>query len=397
MRLAEFILHDMENILGEWDAFASAHIPTAARMTPEAVRDHAKQILKAVAKDLSTSQSKRAQADKSKGLAPEKNGESETAAETHAVLRAKSGFDINELVAEYRALRASVLRRWMEAYRSDDLSLRDVVRFNEAIDQAIAESIEYFTAQVDRARNMVLAMLSHDMRNPLSTIAMTASYLTALNAGTDVSTAVSLLSSASIEMTVLLDDMVDLKRTMLGLGISIELADIDLETAFADELELLRAANPGRRLDLEVVGNACGRWDGPRLRRVLRNLVSNAIKYGTPDAPVRTVIAGNASDFRFEVTNSGPTIEQADLDQIFDPFKRCFAEGLGNVNDASLGLGLYIVREVARAHGGDVNVRSAEGVTVFDVLLPRNNERTASCGGVPNQAADQADARADRK
>jgi signal transduction histidine kinase len=71
-------------------------------------------------------------------------------------------------------------------------------------------------------------------------------------------------------MTVLLDDMVDLKRTMLGLDISIELADVDLATVFADELELLRGAHPGRQLELEVVGDARGRWDGPRLRRVLR-------------------------------------------------------------------------------------------------------------------------------
>lgn len=379
MRLAEFILQDMEAILEEWDAFAAAHIPAAARMTPEAVRDHAKQILTTVAKDLSTFQTEQAQSEKSKGLALETSGDPETAAETHAVLRAQKGFDINALVAEYRALRASVLRRWMKAYRPDDLSLEDVVRFNEAIDQAIAESIEYFTAHVDRARNMVLAMLSHDMRNPLSTITMTAAYLDQLNAGDEVSTAASLLDSASKEMTVLLDDMVDLKRTMLDLGINISLADIDLAATFADELELLRAAHPGRRLDLEVVGDAHGCWDGPRLKRVIRNLVANAIKYGAPDSLIRTVIRGGATDLRFEVINSGPTIEQSDLDQIFDPFKRCFTAGQDNASDTSLGLGLFIVREVARAHGGEVNVRSAEGVTVFEVLLPRSNEHSTSC------------------
>ena len=373
MRLGEFILHDMDGILQEWDEFAATHIPAAAKMTPEAVRDHAKQILTVVAKDLSTPQTKQAQADKSKGLAPEKVGDPETAAETHAVLRAGSGFDINELAAEYRALRASVLRRWMEACRSEDLSLEDVVRFNEGIDQAISESIEYFTAQVDRTRNLVLAMLSHDMRNPLAAIALTASYLANLNAGGNVAKAASLLTGASKELMVLLDDMVDLKRIILGLGISIALADVDLATVFADELELLRGAHPGRQLELEVVGDARGRWDGPRLRRVLRNLVSNAIKYGAPDAPVRTVIVGDATDVRFGVTNSGPTIERSALEQIFDPFTRCFAAGLGNVNDASLGLGLFIVREVARAHGGEVAVHSAEGVTVFDVLLPRGH------------------------
>lgn len=373
MRLAEFILHDMDAILLEWDAFAIAHISAAAGMTPEAVRDHAKQILTAVAKDLSTFQTKHAQAEKSKGLARVRNGAAETAAEMHAGLRAANGFDINELVAEYRALRASVLRQWREACRGDVLNLEDVVRFNEAIDQAIAESIASFTAQVDQARNMVLATLSHDMRNPLSTIAMVASYLKDLRVGADISTVLPVLTSATKEMSLLLDDMIDLKRTMLGMGIKIALADIDLATAFANELELLRAAHPDRRLALEVVGNTFGRWDGPRLQRVLRNLVSNAIKYGTQDSPVRTVIDGNATELRIGVTNKGPTIQREDLEHIFDPFKRCCAAEPSKASDTSLGLGLFIVREVARAHGGSVSVRSDDGITLFEVLLPRNN------------------------
>ena len=372
MRLAEFILQDMGGILREWDAFAAAHIPAAAKMSPEAVRDHAKQILTTVAMDLSTPQTKQAQADKSKGLAPEKEGDPQTAAETHAVLRAKSGFDINGLASEYRALRASVLRRWIEASQPNDLNLGDVVRFNEAIDQAIAESIEYFTAEVDRARNLVLTMLSHDMRNPLVAIALTAAYLVKLHAGAEVSKAASLLTCASNEMTTLLDNMVDLNRTMLGLGIKIELADINLETVFADELELLRGANPGRRFELEVVGDMRGRWDGPLLQRVLRNLISNAVTHGTPDTPIRTVLVGTATAVRVAVTNSGPTIEQAALDPIFDPLMRGTATEPGHATDGGLGLGLYIVREIARAHGGEVVVRSAEGVTVFEVLLPRD-------------------------
>lgn len=374
MRLAAFILNDMEAILREWDSFASVHIPAAARMTPEAVRDHAKQILMDVASDLSTAQTKRAQAEKSKGLAPEVIGESETAAETHATMRAESGFDINELAAEYRALRASVLRRWMETCPPDDLSLEDVVRFNEAIDQAISESIEYFNAQVTKARNLVLAMLSHDMRSPLNAISMTASFLKEQSGPVDVSEAASLLSRACNEMTVLLDDMVDLKRTILGLGIQVTLASIDLAKVLGDELELLRVAHPGRRLELEIIGDTHGRWDGPRLRRVLRNLVTNAIKYGTPGEPVQTVLNGSETDVRFEVSNNGPIIDGAALDKIFDPFRRGSTTELGNVTDEGQGLGLFIVREVARAHGGEVDVRSVDGVTAFSVYLPRGIE-----------------------
>ena len=90
------------------------------------------------------------------------------------MLRARSGFDINQLAAEYRALRASVLHLWMEACKPDEISLDDIVRFNEAIDQAIAESIGFYSAQVNQARNLLLGMLGHDLRSPLNTILMTA-------------------------------------------------------------------------------------------------------------------------------------------------------------------------------------------------------------------------------
>src|SRR5687768_297591 len=115
MRLADFILQEMEAILAEFEAFAATLLPAAAGMTSLALRDDAKPMLEAVAKDISTAQTKEAQAEKSKGRAPKLTGAPETAAQAHAVLRARSGFDINQLASEYRALRASVLRLWIDA------------------------------------------------------------------------------------------------------------------------------------------------------------------------------------------------------------------------------------------------------------------------------------------
>jgi len=123
-----------------------------------------------------------------------------------------------------------------------------------------------------------------------------------------------------------------------------------------------------------VAGNTWGRWDGPRLQQLLRNLVSNAIKYGAPDAPVRVVPTGEKADVLFDVRNSGPTIESSLLDQIFHPLKRGPAQGNNYDTDGGLGLGLYIVREVALAHEGEVTVRSERGETVFAVRLPRRDE-----------------------
>jgi signal transduction histidine kinase len=328
MRLADFILQDMQTILGEFEAFAATLLPAAAGMTELALRDHAKPILEAIAKDISTPQTKEAQTEKSKGRAPMLTGAPETAAQTHAVLRARSGFDINQLAAEYRALRASVLRRWIDANEPDDTHLEDIIRFDEAIDQAIVESIGFFSAQMEQARNLLLGMLGHDMRSPLNTIVMTGRYLAALNAGGEVSDAARRLIRSGASMQALLDDLIDFNRTRLGLGIKIELADVDLAAAFADEVEQLRGGHPSRHIEFEVVGNSRGLWDRVRLQQVLRNLVVNAIDYGSPDLPIHVLLAGDQNDIALEVKNRGPAIETANLDQIFDPLKR----GLGRVN-----------------------------------------------------------------
>ncbi len=177
----------MEAILAQWEAFAGTQLPASASMAPPALRDHAEAILLAVAKDLSTFQTKIAQAEKSRGLALQLIDAPETAAQTHAHLRLRSGFDINQLAAEYRALRASVLRLWIDDCQLDLLDLDDMIRFNEAIDQALAESIGLFTAQVDQARNLFLGMLGHDMRSPLHIIQLTAAYLASVEAGENVS------------------------------------------------------------------------------------------------------------------------------------------------------------------------------------------------------------------
>jgi signal transduction histidine kinase len=366
MRFAEFIERDMEAILQEWEEFAATLLPAAASMTPLALRDHAKQILEAVAADMRTAQSERAQVEKSRGQASAIAGSPETAAQTHAILRARSGFDINQLVAEYRALRASALRRWTAAIAIDEHSFEDMVRFNEAIDQAIVESISFFHTQVEQSRNLLLGMLGHDMRSPLNTILMTASYLTALNAGKEVSEAATLLIRSGASMRALLEDLVDFNRTKLGLGLNINVGDIDLAEVLRDEVEQLRGAHTERQIELDIGDSTEGQWDGRRLQQLLRNLVGNALKYGNAATPVRVSLKGDDQCVRLEVANEGQSMDQAALEELFDPLKRGPAQ-----EDGGLGLGLFIVREITRAHGGELTVRCNAKETVFNVMLPR--------------------------
>jgi signal transduction histidine kinase len=118
-----------------------------------------------------------------------------------------------------------------------------------------------------------------------------------------------------------------------------------------------------------------GHWDGGRLKQVLRNLVSNAIAHGSPDTPVRVVLLGEETEVRLTVTNEGPTIDPSAQSQLFDPLKRGLTQTSSHEYNDGLGLGLFIVREVALAHGGRVEVSSdsTEGETTFTVILPRQN------------------------
>jgi signal transduction histidine kinase len=368
MRLGDFILRDMERILAKWEAFAVTRMPAATSMTSLELRDHAQQILEAIVADLSMPQTREAQAAKSMGLAPAPFPARQTAAQTHAVLRAKSGYDIEQLVSEYRALRASVLSMWMDACSPADLHLDDVLRFNEAIDQALAESVAHFNEQVERARNLLLGMLSHDMRTPLQTVQMTAQYLIQLNANAEVSDAARRLINSGDQLRHLIDDLVDFNRTNLGLGINIVPSQVDLGRISAEAVEQLRAAFPDRKVHLNVTGDCQGFWDGGRVQQLLGNLLVNAIHYGEPDAPVRVAVMGDESGVRIEVSNSGPAIGAATLMQLFEPLKRGTAD---KHHPTGLGLGLYIVREIAKAHGGTAEARSDDQETVFTVLLPR--------------------------
>jgi len=371
MRLADFIVRNIEPILVEWEAFAATMRPAARSMDSSALRDHADQILLAVAKDISTPQTTEAQREKSLGHASVAIDATETAAQTHAVLRARHGFDINQLTAEYRALRANVLRLWIDECRPDAPNLDDMIRFNEAIDQALTESVLIFTEQVEQARNLLLGMLGHDMRSPLQTIQLTASYLAALNAGEHVTEAAARLIRSGARMQSLLDDLCDFNRTQLGLGINIAPHDVDLKPVLADVVDELRAANPGRQIALEIDGDLRGRWDEQRMQQLLSNLVINAIKYGSPDGPVQVIAAATDGDVRIEVKNHGEPIDPQTLARIFDPLQRGADQKDKGSSKSGLGLGLYIASEIARARHGGIHAKSDANETAFVVRVPR--------------------------
>jgi signal transduction histidine kinase len=168
-RLGDFIRENIGPILQAWEDFARTIEPPALTMDDEELRDHARQMLLAFAADIDAPQSDRERAAKSKGLG--KRDHEDTAAEAHAEARLLSGYTVVQLVSEYRALRSSVLALWSADTEGDRATrMADMTRFNEAVDQALAESIARYEQMVKRSQNMFLAILGHDLRNLLGSL-----------------------------------------------------------------------------------------------------------------------------------------------------------------------------------------------------------------------------------
>jgi signal transduction histidine kinase len=375
MRLADFILRDMERILAEWETFAATHLPAAATMDSLALRDHAPDILQSIALDLRSSQGLYEPVQKATGRAQMLRDTSHTAAQTHALLRAQVGFSVVQLASEYRALRASVLRLWAEASRhsAPDLIalLEDTRRFNEAIDQALVESIAFFSQEVERSRNLLLAIVGHDLRNPLDTIMVTAHYLSKLRIEGVGPEVIARLSRSGARIKHLLDDLLDYNRATLGNGIPIAVADIDLAEVCALEIDGLQTAHPDRVISFIAKGNLRGVWDAARIQQILSNLLKNALDYGARDAAIEVQATELEREVLLSVRNRGAPIPPATLRNIFEPLRRGAVGHDRPETGSNLGLGLFIAQEIARAHGGTIHVSSDEHETTFTVNLPR--------------------------
>jgi len=169
MRFSEFIKSNREPILAEWEAFARTCLPASGSMDIAALRDHANAMLSAIAADLETPQNGDQQKAKSEGKAPLVLLAPVTAAEEHGACRAESGFLARQMVAEFRALRASIIRLWSkdEGPLTPE-GLEDLTRFNEAIDQLLAESMSRYTADLKDSKETFLGTLRDDLRAPLN-------------------------------------------------------------------------------------------------------------------------------------------------------------------------------------------------------------------------------------
>nr|MCU0259286.1 sensor histidine kinase [Solirubrobacteraceae bacterium] len=374
MTLSEFVLENIEPLLEDWTRFART-VPAARELDVAGLRDHAEAMLRAIAADMLVEQSADQQRSKSEGAA-ERRSAADTAAEMHGSARRRTGFELVQMVAEFRALRATVVRQWLlEARPTSPEALLELVRFNEALDQAISESLARYVAEIDEARDLFLGLVAHDMRSPIGASMNAARYLKGLP-GLDAtaSGAVDVVLRSDERLSALTADILELVQLKLHHMPPFVLAPVDLGALAASVIAALRIRHPGATVALEPDGDLRGEWDEARLERVLANLVENAVKHGATDAPVTVRLAGEPDAVELTVSNAGEPIPEDRLPRVFEPMKAWSGEpGQASEGGRSYGLGLFIAREIVRGHSGQIHAESSrEHGTTFRVRLPRH-------------------------
>jgi signal transduction histidine kinase len=402
MRLADFTSTNVEPILVEWESFARSIWP-GTPTDPATLRDHAADILRATVVDMRSAQTPAEQEDKSKGAGDDgvASARVDNASDIHGALRVEAGFDMAEVIAEYRALRASVLRLWQKsghAFHSQDLD--DVTRFNEAIDQSLTKAAESYVRHAEHNRKLLadeqvarlgaeagnhakqvfLTTLGHEMRTPLTAIAGWAEILGEPTCTKELREEGAEVITRNVAAQIkLIDDILDVS-SIIGGKLQLATRECDLIASITDAIESMRAAADAKGITLTAdldpaAGTMC--CDSDRMRQVVWNLLANAVKFTPQGGRVTIGLSRDDHATRIRVVDTGVGIEAEFLPHVFERFRQ--ADGSASRQFAGIGLGLAIVKHIVELHGGTAEAFSAgtgQGATVT-VTLPVPAERDA--------------------
>jgi signal transduction histidine kinase len=397
MRLPDFILANTEAILVEWEAFARRVWPdrlASAGIDPSKFRDHAEDILRATIRDMRSPQTAQEGSDKSRGDGV--NGEElDQVSGVHGSVRVTDGYELWAVVAEYRALRASVIRLWSESEPTPDRrDLVDLTRFNESIDQSLTEAVRSYTAVIERnretllsseqsarrdaesanrAKDAFLATLSHEMRTPLNAILGWVHILRAKGCSEKLlAEGMEVIERNSNMQAQLIQDLLDVSGIVSG-KMRLEMRHCDLRDSINAGVDAVRPAAMARNIDIDVqleprAGQAF--CDSERFQQIVWNLVSNAIKFTPMGGRVQVTLVRERSDFKLSVSDNGQGIDPEMLPSVFDRFRQ--VDSSTRRRRGGLGLGLSIAKHLAEMHGGTIDAHSGgenQGST-FTVRIP---------------------------
>jgi signal transduction histidine kinase len=229
----------------------------------------------------------------------------------------------------------------------------------------VALADERATAEL---REQFIAVLGHDLRNPLSSIVMSAGFLLALPQEPRQQTVLERIQGSGERMSRMIDDILDFARGRLGGGMTLTVEPVEVDALVAQVVDEVASGRPDRAVRFAPSGAGTVSLDRSRVAQMLSNLVSNAVEHGAPGEPVEVSATAAADRVVLAVANRGEPIPPEVVARLFEPYVRPERKG----PRPGLGLGLYIAAEIARAHGGTIRAESSvEAGTVFTVELPR--------------------------
>ena len=361
MSLRRFLHESLEDILAEWEK--EGGLPPTGQT---ARRLHFEQVLRAVADEMNRMSASAATASAAAAAtlaedAPRRAGGGEPS-HSHA----------GQLVDDYASLRASVLRQWRQKHPSPSAAdLDELVHFNEAMDRSLAELSATFSPSQSQPNALFLGVLNHELRTSVASILMSAQVLMHRStAGSPEGKAAQRILRSCEQVRQTLDALSDFTKVRLGSAIELDRVDGDVGVLCRQALDEYARIDRERSVRLSSDGDLHGSWDAPRIREAVRGLIANAARLASRGSAVTIVVDGHdADEVKVTVHGDGTPIDLDTLRTIFDPVARVESD---NPTYAGLGLGLFIVRKVVDAHGGQVSVdASEEHGTTFTVVLPR--------------------------
>ena len=369
--LADLLVAHKEAILRLWASRvrSDAHIPQTDELSESRLRDHLPVILDEIAEILHHN------AD------PERAGRSVARSGTtlaHAHQRFDDDYDLKATLRELAVLRVVIIE-YCDSQRLV-LQVDASVTLHAAIDQVMATSAlemerlrmtslrEKSNALASEAelRERFMGILGHDLRSPLQTVQLGVEAIINLTKDVAIVKLAQRVGANGARMARMIEQLLDFTEMRAG-TMPIRRGPCDLAAIAQEGVASLRMAAPDRQITVALEGDTTGAWDADRVMQVITNLVRNAIEHGAPNAPIEVGINGLPTEARIRVHNMGHPIPAELLETIFQAFRR-------TRDSEGLGLGLHIVQQIARAHGGEVAVSSTPEVgTTFVVTLPRES------------------------
>jgi signal transduction histidine kinase len=376
MRISEFIGRNAEEIIREWEDFART-CPPAPDLDYRELRNNISGLLKFIIDDLEMPQMAVKQSGEPGGRGPQFCGDN--AAAQHAEQRFSKGFDTLEMISEFRALRASIIRLWRRQLPAISAAeLDDLVRFNESVDQLLSDSISRYMEKEKRARTLFSGTLVHDLRNPLNAIVQATQLLQLLGGMPErQAQLVSQIQRSAHRIGDLVSQLIDAVRIRLGKPLPISRRPMDMQDVARQVVEELQLGYPDHKISLQA-DRVIGQWDHVRVSQIISNLVGNALQHGKPGGEITVSVRQEPEEAILSVHNEGVPIPPDVLPTIFDPLTRGLGKLPEGADNMSMGLGLFISRQIALAHGGSISVVStAEEGTTFTARLPRFYQQSA--------------------